>query len=361
MAWYNGVHRRQERLKEGALSVTESTIEETKKQMRMQAQGAMALNVAFIGVVNGLFETVCRLGSPMADEIAQNLTLDRGYVMRWADAAFAFGFLDREGERFRLTEKGDLMRPSHPQTLMPVAVGSVLSTHMADRAAELMHTGERPGEKVLGERKNILPWFGAMLEANFSGLFEREICPSLSVFKEIDRKGGTVVDLGCGNGWYLRSLARRCSGIRGIGLDGFEENIRRATQLAREQGLSDRLEFRVGDIKTSAHGGPVDMIAMNRALHHVWDEKETVFRILRDHLAKNGAVVIWEPAWPENPVELREPRKRPLAVQNLGEHVQGNHLLRPEEIAEAFREAGMTPEIHLFSEGAEAVVVGRIA
>ena len=87
-------------------------------------------------------------------------------------------------------------------------------------------------------------------------------------------------------------------------------------------------------------------------------EKETVFRILKEHLNPDGAVVIWEPAWPQKIQDLREPRRRPLAVQNLGEHVQGNHLLRPEEIVEAFRTVGMKSEINLFAEGAEAVIVG---
>jgi len=341
--------------------VTESLIEETRKQLRREAQGAMSLTIAFIGVVNGLFEILHRLGAAGVDDIAKNAAMDAAYVRRWVDAAYAFGYLDLDGTSFHLSEKGDMMRPSHPETLMPIAIGSVLSTHMADRAAELMPTGERPGEKVLGERKTILPWFGAMLEANFSGLFEREISPRLSVYKELDKKGGTVVDLGCGNGWYLRALAKRCPGIRGSGIDGFDENIRRAQHLAKDQGFSDRLTFRVGDIKSFAQEAPVDLIAMNRALHHVWDEKESVFRILENHVLPEGAVVIWEPAWPDNPADLREPRKRPLAVQNLGEHVQGNHLLRPEEIAEAFRTVGMDPEIHLFSEGAEAVIVGRKA
>lgn len=49
-----------------------------------------------------------------------------------------------------------------------------------------------------------------MLEGNFSGLFEREICPGVPVFQEINQKGGRVVDLGCGNGWYLRALAIKC-------------------------------------------------------------------------------------------------------------------------------------------------------
>ena len=38
--------------------------------------------------------------------------------------------------------------------------------------------------------------------------------------------------------------------------------------------------------------------------------------------------------------------------------MQGNHLLRPDEIVEAFRAVGMKSEINLFGEGAEAVIVG---
>ncbi|MGC8528699.1 MAG: class I SAM-dependent methyltransferase [Leptospirillia bacterium] len=340
-----------------AESLTSST-QEVARQLRMQSQGAMSLNVAFIGIVSNLFEALHLLGEATIDALAKESGMDTLYVRRWAEAAYAFGYLDLVAEHYKLTFSGNLMRPSHPETQFNIPIGALLSAHMADRAAELMLTGERPGEKVLTERKNILPWFGAMLEASFSGIFEKEICPSIKIFSDIDQRGGTVVDLGCGNGWYLRSLARRCQSIRGIGLDGFEENVRRARNLAKKEGLDRRLSFDVGDIKTFSHTGTADIIAMNRALHHVWDEKETVFRILKDHLKPDGAVVIWEPAWPQKIQDLREPRRRPLAVQNLGEHVQGNHLLRPEEIVDAFRAVGMKSEVSLFGEGTEAVIVG---
>lgn len=334
--------------------------EELRNTFRLKSQGAMSLNIAFIGVVNGLFETLDALGSLDIASLSIHSGMDAGYVRRWAEAAYAFEYLEiMKNGQYTLTDQGRSMRPDHPDSLMPVAIGAIFSAHMADRAAELMRTGERPGEKVLGERKNILPWFGAMLEANFRGIFESEICPGVPVFSEINRKGGTVVDLGCGNGWYLRSLSKKCASIRGVGLDGFHENILQAKQKADEEGLSDRLIFRDGDIKSFAHQGPVDLISMNRALHHVWDEKETVFRILQVHTRPNGAVPIWEPAWPDDFTKLREPKYRHLAAQNLGEYVQGNHLLKPDEIAEQFREVGMRPEIYLFSGGKEAVIVGR--
>lgn len=336
-----------------------SVSSELRSQIIAQAQGAMALNLAFIGISNPLFVTFAEIGDATPDELAVKTGLDSGYLHRWCDAAFAFGFLDEVDGKLRLTDLGRAFIPETPGTVMPFAVQSMLFAHMAERTATLMKSGERPGEKVLAERESILPWFGPMLEAMFSGVFEREILPNVPVYKDTDEKGGLAVDLGCGNGWYLRKMAVRFPHLRGIGLDGFEENINQATKFAQRDGLSDRLTFMVGDIHQFTVSEPVDLIAMNRALHHVWDERENVFRILKEHLKNGGLAVIWEPNWPRNRADLRAPAKRGIAFQNLGEHIQGNHLLRLEEIEAEFHRAGMETNVYLFANGSEAVIVGR--
>lgn len=333
------------------------TLDELRPSIMAAAQGAMALNLAFIGISNGLFEALAE--APLSAEgLAGRAAVDAGYVRRWCEAAFAFGLLDSSGEHFALTDLGQAFRPSTPGTLMPFAIGAVLGAHMSERAAGLMKTGERPGEKVLGERPTILPWFGPMLEASFGGFFEREILPTLAVYRELDARGGVAVDLGCGNGWYLRKLVARYPHVRGIGLDGFAENIRHAEEAGQKAGVEARLSFRTGDIYNFAVDEQVSLVAMNRALHHVWDQRDKVFGILRDVLVPGGSVVIWEPRWPDALASLREPRKRPMAFQNLNEHVQGNHFLRPEEIEAAMRGVGLSPQTFLFAEGTEAVVVG---
>ncbi|HSQ66519.1 MAG TPA: class I SAM-dependent methyltransferase [Polyangiaceae bacterium] len=332
--------------------------EELRKTTIAQAQGAMALNLAFIGVANGLLEAlVDQPASP--PELAQRRSLDPGYVLRWCEAAYGFGYVDLRDGRYALTELGRAFLPGEPDTLMPFAVGAVLGAHMAERAAGLMRTGERPGESVLAERATILPWFGPMLEATFGSLFEREVLPGVADFAEVGARGGVVLDLGCGNGWYLRRLAARFPALRGIGLDGFEENVRQATEQARREGLGERLTFLAGDIYEHAPLEPVALVAMNRALHHVWDRRERVFPLLRDALEPGGVAVIWEPAWPAELEQLRDPRMRAMAVQNLSEHVQGNHFLRPPEIEAAFAEVGMPARTLLFGGGLEAVVVAK--
>ncbi len=140
----------------------------------------------------------------------------------------------------------------------------------------------------------------------------------------------------------------------------FDENISQATRLAAAEGLGDRLRFASGDAHAFKLDAPADLIAMNRALHHVWEAGGAAFiKLLRDNLRPGGAAVVWEPDWPTDRAALRAPRRKGLAFQNLAEHVQGNHLLRADEIAAAFAEHGMAAEIFRFSEGQEAIIVAR--
>jgi trans-aconitate methyltransferase len=212
------------------------------------------------------------------------------------------------------------------------------------------------------ERATLGPMFGPMLEGSFSRLFSGTIAPNLPVFAEIAACGGLVVDLGCGNGWFLRALLRDRPLLRGCGVDGFVGNIAQARALAEKAGMSDRLTFAQGDLHDFKLEQPADLVAMNRALHHVWEAgPEKFIARLRDALKPGGAAAIWEPDWPEDRAQLRTPARQGFAFQNLTEHVQGNHLLRAEEIAQAFDTAGMKAEIFRFAEGQETVIVARKA
>lgn len=334
--------------------------QELRQEIMRRTQGALFLNIAYIGVVNHLFSRLAELGEATVGELANSAKMDSAYVNRWCDSAYAFELLDEVGDgQFTLSELGSLFLPDVQGSMMPFAVSAVLGAHMAERAAELMPSGDRPGEKVLAERKTILPWFGPMLEGMFGPFLEKEIIGNVPAYQEVDARQGLAVDLGCGNGWYLRRLAARLPKLRAVGLDGFDENIRQATALANQEGVADRVSFQVGDIHQFGLDEKADLIAMNRALHHVWDQKENVFQIMKSHLKPEGVVIIWEPNWPSRRELLREPGRRGMAFQNLSEHVQGNHFLRPEEIVAEFEKVGMTTEVYLFGEDREQVVVGR--
>lgn len=334
---------------------------EVRQQVMRQAQGALALNLAYIGVTNRLFVVLAARGPQPVEALAAAADRDPAYVTRWAEAAWAFGLLERVDDRYALAALGEAFLPDQPGTLFPMAIQAVISAHMAERAAGLMATGERPGERVLAERATVLPWFGPMLEATFGDLFAQHVLPNVPALREVGERGGVAVDLGCGNGWYLRRLVARFPKLRGIGLDMVEENITTARAAALHEGASARLDFHKGDIHHFTVDEPVDLIAMNRALHHVWGEgPEQVMAMLWRHLQPGGVVVLWEPRWPDDPAALREqPKLAGMAFQNLSEHVQGNRFLRAWEVEAALQATGFEAETYLFAEGTEMVIVGR--
>ncbi len=331
-----------------------------RQQMVSNVQGALLLDTAYMGLSTGALQALADDGTATAEQLATATGRDLGYLTRWCDVAFGFELVDEaEPGCFALSDLGRQFLPDVSGTFMPFAVQAILSAHMAERASSLALGGERPGERVLGERDSLLPWFGPMLEANFVPLLEREILPGVEEFAEMDSRAGLAVDLGCGNGWYLRHMLRRFPSLRGIGLDAMPENVEQARAGAHADGLDERLRFRQGDLHDFTVDEPVDLIAMNRALHHVWESGTEVFDILHRCLRPGGVAVIWEPRWPAERAQLRDPAYRTMAFQNLAEHVQGNHLLQPEEIQAQFEQRAMQTRIYTFSGGRESVVVAR--
>jgi SAM-dependent methyltransferase len=61
------------------------------------------------------------------------------------------------------------------------------------------------------------------------------------------KKSDVVYDLGCGDGRILIEAAKTY-GAHGVGIDNNPERIREAEQIARREGLSHLLNFRVGDL-----------------------------------------------------------------------------------------------------------------
>ncbi len=333
--------------------------DEIRDRYLRHAQGASTLHAAFVGIASGLVEAFATLGSATAEEAAETAGIDAGYARRWCEVGYAFGFLDRDGEGWRLTEEGRALHPDAPDSLMPFAWSAVLGAHMAERAASLAPSGERPGSVVLTERPILGRGFGPMLERRQGPVFEEQVLGAVPVFAEIGERGGLVVDLGCGNGWYLRRLLRRYPRLRGLGVDGFEASLADARARAEAEGFGERLRFARRDLVDFRLDEPAILVAMNRALHHVWEAREALLGNLLRGLAPGGALAIWEPAWPEEVEALRRPGMAGIALGNLGEHVQGNHFLTEAQVRGALEALGARVTVHRVLGGRDMVVVAR--
>jgi SAM-dependent methyltransferase len=104
-----------------------------------------------------------------------------------------------------------------------------------------------------------------------------------------------ILDCGCGTGVVSRALAQR-EGFAGsvVGIDFSDALIRTAQRLAREKGLDDRIEFRVGD--SHALDDPdnsYDFVIAHTLVSHVVDPVKVISEAARV-LRPNGTIAIFD-------------------------------------------------------------------
>lgn len=107
--------------------------------------------------------------------------------------------------------------------------------------------------------------------------------------------GGAAIDLACGPGHYTLCLARHLHFEQVVGVDLSSPMVDVAARNAAEQGLADRVRFRVGDATELAdiETGRFDLASFNSAAHHMPD-LATVRTVLRrmDRIAKPAGLVV---------------------------------------------------------------------
>ena len=100
-----------------------------------------------------------------------------------------------------------------------------------------------------------------------------------------------VLEVGCGTGVVVRSLARRqdFSGIA-TGLDQSPIFIEAARRFAQEEGLSNRVAFHVGDAhRMDFDDGKFDSVIAHTLISHVTDPKSVIAEMAR--VGRSGGIV----------------------------------------------------------------------
>jgi ubiquinone/menaquinone biosynthesis C-methylase UbiE len=104
-----------------------------------------------------------------------------------------------------------------------------------------------------------------------------------------------ILDCGCGTGVVSRALAQR-EGFAGavVGIDFSDALIEAARRLAREKGLGDRIEFRVGDAQALEDpDDSYDFVIAHTLISHVADPARVISEASRVVRA-NGTIAIFD-------------------------------------------------------------------
>jgi SAM-dependent methyltransferase len=107
-----------------------------------------------------------------------------------------------------------------------------------------------------------------------------------------------LLDLGCGwGGLLLRALARQ-PGSTGVGVDINEGQLERGRELARLQGVSERVRFIATDV--TRHVGDGDR-AICIGASHAWGGTRAALTAFRTHLLPGGRGLFGDGFWMASP------------------------------------------------------------
>jgi ubiquinone/menaquinone biosynthesis C-methylase UbiE len=251
---------------------------------------AMAMARAIMaGASLGIFDALAEQPDD-ADRLARRLQLDPQGTDILMVALHAMGYVEERGGRYRNSPAVEkFLLTDSPQTLR--AYVADFNRDMWDefsRVEEAVRTGETSG---LHQREPDDPYW----ERYMRGLFDLTRLAGDDVARLIPvRNPNRMLDLAGGHGGYAIAMCRRHAELT-VTIAELEGAARIGREIVREQDMSDRIEYIVGDMFSTDLGTGYDVATAFQILHH-FDEDVNVELLTRarEALREGGTIAVLE-------------------------------------------------------------------
>jgi len=146
-----------------------------------------------------------------------------------------------------------------------------------------------------------------------------------------------LVDVAGGHGGFSMAMCRRHPGLQATVLD-LPPSAAVGREIVEEEGFSDRVSFREGDVFEVGLGEDVDVVSVFNLIHHLPEERDReLCRMARAALRPGGCLVIGDSARPEPGERVSEHGAISSLLFYAWSHSRN---FRPSEIRAWMREAG---------------------
>ena len=152
--------------------------------------------------------------------------------------------------------------------------------------------------------------------------------------------GGRVVDIHCGGGRWLISMAQRFAAVELIGVETEPDSVARARAAIEAAGLSDRIVIDETPPVDIAWTSEVDLAYFQYALHALTDPAAAL-RAAWAALRPGGRILVLDWPLPSDPDEFRTRHGELITGVQLDEMFQGTALASRERYRTWFDRAGL--------------------
>ncbi|HWS55579.1 MAG TPA: class I SAM-dependent methyltransferase [Pyrinomonadaceae bacterium] len=247
--------------------VEKSKSEVFAEKMLGMINGAGVALMTSIGHRTGLFDVMAGLPPSTPEQLAEAAGLKERYVREWLGAMTTGGVVehDPEANTFHLPPEhaAFLTRAAAPNNLAVTTQFISVLGAVEDRiVACFRHGGGVPYSAFARFHETMAEESGQTVVA---GLLD-SILPLAPGLTEALREGVDVLDLGCGSGRALNTLARAFPQSRFAGYDLSEEAVGNARREAERLGLKN-VRFEVRDVTRLGESGRYDLVTAFDAIH----------------------------------------------------------------------------------------------
>jgi 2-polyprenyl-3-methyl-5-hydroxy-6-metoxy-1,4-benzoquinol methylase len=284
----------------------------------------------------GLYAAMAGAGPMTSAQLAEKTGLVERYLREWLAAQVAGEYVryDADHDTYLLPDEhaAVLADPAAPTyaagflTMMQALYGSEDSLMEAFRTGDGIGWEEHSAALFAGTAKFFRP--------GYAGALVSEWLPAMNGTVGKLERGAEVADIGCGYGYSTMLMAKAYPESRFHGFDFHRPSIETARQVAREEGVADRVSF---DVATAQDfpGDGYDLITFFDCLHDMGDPG-TALKHAQESLAEDGSCMIVEPNVSQDVRENINPIGRavvsasvalclPAAMAQHGPQTMGNH------------------------------------
>lgn len=271
-----------------------------------------------------LFDTLYRVGPATAEQFASEAGINERYALEWLSAMACYGYIeyDPEAKTFSLPLEHALVLSERES---PLYVASLIRTQPdfwanVDVLTEAFQNGGGVPQHCFGEEWRC--GFERFSRPGFVNNLTKHWIPAMPGIAERLQAGGSIIDVGCGNGQAAIQMARAYPLAEVRGIDVFPAAIESARQNAIDAGLEGRVQF---DVHDAADGlpGTYDLVTCFDVVHDLPQPVETM-RAIRNALKPGGSLFVLEFNLSS---DLQENIEHPLGMGAFGYAASVNYCM----------------------------------
>lgn len=243
----------------------------------------------------GLYKAMAGAGPLSSIELAHRANCAERYVREWLNSQAAGGYViyHPTSHTYELTpEQAMVLAQDDSPVFMPPAWDVPASMWLdEEKTIHAFKTGAGVSWDEHSDR--LFCGVAAFYRNCYQSSLVSQWLPALTGVDAQLKAGAKVADVGCGHGHSTLLMANAYPQSRFWGFDYHAGSIQEAQNLARQQGLTDRVTFEVASAKGYPQAG-FDLICFFDCLHDMGDPAGAV-KYAAQALAPGGTIMLVEP------------------------------------------------------------------